>query len=480
MTRKVRASIVLATKEVDRVGAPEQDTLQEFAPARLISASGIKGTKEQEMRATSALLAVMSVVPSFGKNVLKAVEAPAGRITAYLETTFKTDEGGTARPDGLIVVERGKTRWSCLVEIKTGSTDLDSDQVNGYLGIAGREGIDAVLTVSNQITSASSDSPVTVDRRRLRSVRLGHMSWFRILTEAVTEFEHHGVDDPEQAYILGDLIAYLGDERSGAAGFVGMGKDWVRVRDAARNRTLRQRDPGVAEVAENWAAFVEYMALRLRQRLGRKVEPAYSKSSSFKSRVGDHAASLGDSGKLEATIKVPDAVGPIDVTADLAALQVTTSARVKAPMEGRTRTRINWLTRQLKEAPDDVRITGRFLRTSKTTSLMVNDVREDPMALVLADDPKRDLVAFDVAMTRDMGIKNGKAKGSFVHTTMSQVSSFYGVVLQNIQPWQPKAPRLKEDPDAGTEAETAPRRTEIIIPPSVSFDSWSYGIIGDK
>lgn len=461
------------------MGAPEPDALQSFSPARLISASGIKGTKEQEMRATSALLAVMSVVPSFGRNVLKAAGAPAGRITAYLETSFRTEEGGTVRPDGLVVVERGKTRWSCLVEVKTGSSELDADQVNGYLAVAGREGIDAVLTVSNQITSAPTDCPVVVDRRRLRSVTLGHMSWFRILTEAVTEFEHRGVDDPEQAYIIGDLIAYLGDERSGAAGFGGMGKDWVSVRDAARNRTLRQRDPGVAQVAESWAAFVEYVALRLRQRLGRAVEPVYSKTSTFKSRVDDHAASLGERGHLEATIRVPDAVGPIDIVVDLAALQVTTVARVRAPAEGRSKTRINWLMRQLKDAPDDVRISGRFQRTPKTTSLMIGDVREDPTALLLVDDPKRELVAFDVAITRDMGIKNGNGKGSFVQTTMSHVSAFYGAVLQNIQPWQPKAPRLKEEPASGTEAEAAPRRSDIVIPPSSSFGPWLYSAVGD-
>lgn len=454
------------------MGAPDHASLEQYSPSRLITTSGMKGAKEQEMRATSALLAVMSVVPSFGKNVLKAVGAPAGRITSFVEPTFKTDGGDPARPDGLIVVERGKTRWSCLVEVKTGPTDLDSDQVNGYLGIANREEIDAVLTISNQITSSDSESPVSVDGRRLRSVKLGHVSWFRILTEAVTEFEHRGVADPEQAYILSDLIAYLSDDRSGAAGFDGMGKEWVRVRDAARNKTLRQRDDGVAEIAENWAAFVEYMSLRLRQRLGRKVEPAYPKSSTFQSRIDAHAASLGADGILEATIKVPDAVGPIDVTADLAALQVTTSARVKAPQEGRTRTRINWLVRQLKDASDDVRITARFARTSKTTSLMIGDVREDPMTLVLASDPKRDLVAFDIGITRDMGIKGGKTKGSFVRSTMSQVSAFYGVVLQDIQPWQPKAPRLKEEPEPRLEAETAPPRSDIVIPPSSTFDSW--------
>jgi len=258
-----------------------------------------------------------------------------------------------------------------------------------------------------------------------------------------------------------------------------MGKEWVRVRDAARNKTLRQRDPSVHEVAENWAAFVEYMALRLRQRLGRKVEPMYSRSSTQKSRFEDHIGSLGADGMLEATIKVPDAVAPIEVSADLGALQVTTSARVRAPQDGRTKTRINWLLRQLKDAPSDVRITARFARSSKTTSLLVGDVRDDPMGLMLADDPKREIVAFDVAITRDMGIKGGKTKGSFVATTMAQVSSFYGDVIQNIQPWQARAPRLKEEhAEAVNEptpikaaAEAPAPQVESSAPPETSW-SW--------
>lgn len=38
----------------------------EFQPARLIPITGIKGDQEQELRATSALLAVLSAVPEFG------------------------------------------------------------------------------------------------------------------------------------------------------------------------------------------------------------------------------------------------------------------------------------------------------------------------------------------------------------------------------------------------------------------------------
>ena len=59
--------------------------------------------------------------------------------------------------------------------------------------------------------------------------------------------------------------------------------------------------------------------------------------------------SLGTEGVLEATIKVPDAVANIEVLADLGSRQVTTHAWIKAPGEGFTKTRINWLLHQPKD-----------------------------------------------------------------------------------------------------------------------------------
>jgi hypothetical protein len=101
--------------------------------ARLIPAIGIRGQEEQEARATSSLLAVMRAVPEFGHALLGPLGAAKGRIATYSEVRLKDGSGKTHIPDGAIVVERGKTGWKCLVEVKTGSAELKSEQVNRYL-----------------------------------------------------------------------------------------------------------------------------------------------------------------------------------------------------------------------------------------------------------------------------------------------------------------------------------------------------------
>ncbi len=59
--------------------------------------------------------------------------------------------------------------------------------------------------------------------------------------------EYRGVADPDQAWILGELIRYLEHPRSGAMEFDDMGPAWVPVREAVAAGTLRPTDAAAAE-----------------------------------------------------------------------------------------------------------------------------------------------------------------------------------------------------------------------------------------
>jgi hypothetical protein len=415
---------------------------KKWQPARLIPTVGIKGQTEQEMRATSSLLAVMVAVPDFGKNIVGRLGAPAGQISTFTEVRFDDGEGKTLRPDGAIVVERGKTRWTCLVEVKTGENALQSEQVESYLDLARSNGYDGVLTISNDIASSSEELPVTVDQRRVRGLTVRHLSWWRILTAAIVQKEHRGIDDPDQAWILGELIRYLQDDRSGASGFDDMGASWVAVRDGARNQTLRQNDSSVRDVADRWEQFVEYVSLELRQTFGRPVSPVWPRNSDRASRVVAASKDLASDGRLNAAIKVPDAAAPLDLEVDLRARQLTTSADLRAPREGRAKTRINWLLRQLKDMPADLRVDVRYPNVKEAVSMMLSDAMDDPEGLLYPADPKREARSFRVALVRDVGRKRGRGPGTFVGDSRQQLLDFYREVLQQLRSWQPPAPRL--------------------------------------
>jgi hypothetical protein len=444
--------------------AAGSDSSNPWMPARLIPVAGIRGQDEQEIRAASSLLAVMGAVDEFGRALLKEIGAPAGRISTYTEAPLKSADGRVFRPDGVIAVERGKTSWKCLVEVKTGNAPLSAEQISTYLDLAREHGFQALLTISNQISNSSSDVPVSVDGRKLRSVDLRHLSWWRILTEAIIQHQHRGVKDPDQAWILGELIAYLEHEKSGAIGFEDMGQNWVSVRNAARDGTIRPGDDGVRDVVDRWEQFVEYLCLGLSQDLGVQVFSAQSRARDGQAWTDELLKKLEGEGILSSSFKVPGAVGPIEVEADLRARLTRVSVKLAAPKEGRPLTRINWMLRQLRKAPDDLRIEVRFARARESTALLLRDVGEDPKALLSPSDPKREPKTFALSLSRPLGTKRGKGERSFVLETRRQVVSFYGDLVEGLVDWRPKAPKLPAE--SSSEEAGDPRHTLADSPES--------------
>ena len=49
-------------------------------------------------------------------------------------------------------MSRSNRVWTSLVEVKTGRNDLQTEQLENYLEVARRHGIQALLTISNQTT----------------------------------------------------------------------------------------------------------------------------------------------------------------------------------------------------------------------------------------------------------------------------------------------------------------------------------------
>jgi hypothetical protein len=113
----------------------------------------------------------MHAVPQFARGLLSDLGAPRGHVSTFTEVQVKDAAGKLHVPDGAIVVERGRTRWRCLVEVKTGAAELRDEQVARYLDWAKANDFDAVLTISNQITSSAKDTPVTVDSSQAEESR---------------------------------------------------------------------------------------------------------------------------------------------------------------------------------------------------------------------------------------------------------------------------------------------------------------------
>lgn len=414
--------------------------------ARLIPTSGINGADEQERRATSALLAVVTSVRQFGRALSQPLGAPAGVITTFIEVPFMLGDK-RVYPDGLIRVQRGSKSWTALVEVKTGNNDLAVEQIENYLDVAREQGFDAVITISNEIAAMAGQHPTKVDKRKTKKVALHHLSWSQVLSEAVVQKEHRGVADPDQAWILGELIRYLEHPRSGALEFDDMGPAWVPVREAVAAGTLRQTDKTAPEVAARFDALLRFCSLQLGRRLGDEVTMSISGKELADPALRNAAvvSRLANDGVLEGAIRIPNTVGLLVVRADVRANRITCHVDIDAPRVGRAATRVNWLIRQLHAAPESIRVEAFVMRGRGVgTAELLKDIRESPAILIA--DPTKEFRTFRVAVSTSMGAKRGRGRGSFIDSVADAVNSFYSDVMQNLKAWTATPPKMREVP----------------------------------
>ncbi|MCW2705280.1 MAG: hypothetical protein JWQ37_3275 [Blastococcus sp.] len=103
---------------------------------------------------------------------------------------------------------------------------------------------------------------------------------------------------------------------------------------------------------------------------------------------------------------------------------------------------MNWLLRQLKNAPESLRVEAfaAFARGASTAGLL-REVRED--AGVLIQDPK-DIRGFRIALSAQLGTKRGRGRGGAIESVLEGVDYFYGEVLQHLKARTAAPPKMRE------------------------------------
>ncbi|MGW0005417.1 TerD family protein [Nocardia grenadensis] len=414
-----------------------------WQPARLFSVAGVGAGEEQERRATSALVATMQAVRPFARALCARVGAPAGTFEGYFEVQY---DRGDARviPDAVLRVARGGRLWTGLLEVKTGGGKLRREQLESYLDVARKKKYDAVISLSNDIPAAAGELPVQVDRRKLTKVALRHLSWAEVSHEARRLLAHGGVEDPLQAWLLGEFLRYLDHPRSGATEFVDMGRHWVAVRDAVTSGTLRGGDQKAAAVAERWVSLSRHLALRLTAELGVTVKHVLPRRHASDPAVRNAAVAerLAADGLFEAVLRIPETAGDLVVVADIRTNRIRSRLSVAAPGEGTSLRRLSWLLKQLAEAPDAVQVEAVFSERGHTTCEHLDIVRADPK--VLTTGRTGEIVSFTLEQSFPMGNRRSGTAASFITSVTSSVDDFYGKVVQPLREWTPAAPKQAE------------------------------------
>ncbi|MGW4805990.1 TerD family protein [Kitasatospora sp. NPDC004272] len=424
-TAKKRVTLPKAAK-VDLADHPS------WKQARLFSVAGLKNELDRENRATSTLLAVMAEVPEFGRRITAMFNAPAGTVQTFTETSFKHADS-TVRPDGTIRVSRAGKIWTALVETKTGGSPLKSEQVQAYLDVAQRHGYETVITLSNDL-ALEGEPPVTVDRRRARKVALRHLSWAEVAHEAHLLCHHDGVVNPAHAWLLNEFLHYLRHENSGCHGFQNMGPAWVTVRNAISEGTLRAGDRNALRVVENWERLTRQLCLRLGGELGVPVSPVLRGGRRTEPAVRRERAveELAAGGRMRSELAVPGLPGPIVLEADLRTGRIETTLEVAAAERSRALTRVQWLLRQLTEAPAELRIEALTADGGPGPCELLRALRVEPGLLVPADGAE--VRAFRLTLPAGMGTRRGAEETGFIRSVDAVVDRFLNEVVRGLKP----------------------------------------------
>lgn len=412
----------------------------------------VLATTSKEGRTTSIVLACISKVEEFGAELIASVGQRVGKRTTlntFTEIVFKNEKVKLKdRPDGLIVMQNGAKQWRALVEAKVGSVDLAADQIERYREIAKEQGVDCVITISNQFATTPESHPIEEVRKSRSKVPVYHWSWMSILTTTDILLNKDAVADDDQKLLLNELRRFLTHESAGVKGFDRMPPEWAEInRLISAGGKIPAKSSDASIVLDAWHQETRDLSLILSRQTETTVQERLPRKhrQDPTERRRDELLTLKDVGQLRSTLDIPGAAAPLEIVADIARRTIDIGMTIRAPEDKvSSKARVNWLLRQIKtENRDELFVRMSWPGRSEATQFSLNDLISDP-TLCEKDKSGLKVLSFHVFMARRLGAKFIQ-QVNFIKELEDAVPFFYREVGQNLTEWRKPAPRIKED-----------------------------------
>ena len=161
MAKKMKRLLEMNIDEFEALLKPSKDS--ENRKIFGLKARLIPGYKKlDEMSLASVLLASLPMVKEFRELIAKEIGmSRAGYLKAYTEVSFpevkiyneNSAKKGPLRVDGLLLQVVGKQiRDASFFEMKMGSQEIYTEQIDSYLELARIIGVPRLVTISNQFS----------------------------------------------------------------------------------------------------------------------------------------------------------------------------------------------------------------------------------------------------------------------------------------------------------------------------------------
>jgi hypothetical protein len=423
--------------------------------ARLFPALSEKG---KEGRAASIFLACLARIPELADEILSPLGRSVGKrssVVCLTEVAFP--KMSVERPDGLIAVKTGNDFWGCLTEFKVGSP-LETNQIEGYLKLARQHGLNAVLTISNDIVPMPSKSPVKVNGQLTKSIGLFHISWKSILTSVQLLIAKNKVQDSDHEMLLREFVRFLVHPSTGITGYTQMPTAWNEIVEAARDRkTMKKNDGSVVSVVEGWMQEERELAFILSENTGSFTEVLRNReeNKNVDKIFDNHTKNLIDHNLLTTEIIVEEAASPIGIELDLQSRSIRISMELKAPQDKtQARASATWLTRQFKSKETiGIHVEADWSGRQKLTSCTLNDIIEDPNNI----NPEENTgtpTKFRLIMKHELQRRFSSRKNIILELE-KQTEEFYRLVGQHVSAFVPNAPKSRDKTTAEKIVESA-------------------------
>lgn len=352
------------------------------------------------------------------------------------------------RPDGLIVVRTNSREWRALVETKVGNNALDADQIERYRGLAKENGIDCVLTISNQFASLPTNHPIAEVRKSKSKVPVYHWSWMHIFTQADLLLTNESVGDEDQSFMLSELRRFLAHESAGVKGFDRMPPEWTEVNKlVSAGGKVGQKSNEAEVVLGAWFQETKDLSLILTRQTEAKVTERLPRKllGDVTAREKDGLERLATENCLEAAFDIPNAAAPLTVTADIARRTIDVGMTLRAPTDKKSsKARLNWLLRQVGSGEyRDLHVRLFWPGRSEATQFSFSELKEDPAICEVGKEALQ-VSSFQIFYAKRLGSRFTQ-QVNFISDLEAVVPEFYLEIGQKLTEWRPSAATIKMD-----------------------------------
>ena len=393
----------------------------------------------------SIFLTTLKLVKEYRDTLFKELKLSRGSNIFYFTEVAFPEVDKNSRCDGLIIiVSKGVIKEAIVFEMKNKNNSVDSIQVEKYINLCKKIGVNKMATISNEFVADSTQSPVNV--KSPKNFSLYHFSWTYLMTKGrLLLFKNENIiKDEDQIEIMREILYYFESPVSGISGYTIMKPGWKKLVEEIKNRVpLKISDPFIEEAIISWYEEEKDMALHLSQKLGVLVKS----SSKGKDKVKEDTRRIINDQSINGNLSIKNSVSDIKIVVDFEIKSVSMAVKVIPPLDKGTVARITWIERQLEACKKKNEEVFSCIEQNILVEADVKYAKEhlrvklSELDQLIEKSKGKEITSFNIVLMSNFGAGFGSTK-KFIVLIEKMLLDYYAGIVQYLTNWNRPAPRL--------------------------------------